>query len=72
MSAGVGSNPFSKTSGMTQAADQVKSVKGFYGNIDFEQVSTRTDFRKSCGKDLNLRNPYVEKETTVTNFSDIT
>jgi hypothetical protein len=62
MSAAVGSNPFARTSGMTQTADQVKSVKGFYGNIDFEQESNRTDFRKSCGKDLNIRNPYVEKE----------
>ena len=72
MSAGVGSNPFARTSGMTQTADQVKSVKGFYGNIDFEQESSRTDFRKSCGVDLNIRNPYVEKELCVTNFSDIT
>ena len=36
MSADVGPNPFAKTSGYTQTADQVKSVKGFYGNIDFE------------------------------------
>lgn len=35
MSAGVGPNPFSKTSGMTQSADQTKAVSGFYGNIDF-------------------------------------
>lgn len=72
MSSGVGSNPFARTSGMTQPADQSKSVKGFYGNIDFEQESTRTDFRKSVGKDLNIKNPYVEKEFTVSNFSDIT
>jgi len=72
MSAGVGSNPFARTSGMTQPADQTKSVKGFYGNVDFEQESCRVDFRKSCGRDLNLNNPYVEKEFSVSNFSDIT
>ena len=72
MSAGVGSNPFAKTSGMTQPADQSKAIKGFYGNVDFEQESSRTDFRKSCGRDLSARNPYVDKEVTVSNFSDIT
>lgn len=35
MSAAVGSNPFSKTSGFTQPADQTKAVSGYYGNIDF-------------------------------------
>ena len=39
MSAGVGLNPFSRTSGMTQTADQTKAVSGFYGNIDFEKES---------------------------------
>lgn len=37
MSAAVGSNPLARTSGLTQSADQTKSVNGFYGNIDFEQ-----------------------------------
>jgi len=72
MSAGVGSNPFAKTSGFTQPADQTKAVSGFAGNIDFEQESMRTSFRKSVGKDLNLGNPYLGREVSVTNFSDIT
>jgi hypothetical protein len=71
MSAAVGSNPFSRTSGFTQPADQTKSVAGFYGNIDFPQEETRVDFRKSTGKDLNIRNPYLEREFTVSNFSEI-
>jgi hypothetical protein len=53
MSAAVGSNPFAKTSGFTQTADQVKSVSGYYGNIDFDQEGNRVDFRKSTGTDLN-------------------
>jgi hypothetical protein len=71
MSAAVGSNPFARTSGITQAADQTKAVSGFYGNIDFEQESTRVDFRKSTGKDLNIRNPYVERQQTFSNFSEV-
>lgn len=72
MSAAVGSNPFTKTSGLTQTADQTKSVSGYYGNIDFGQEKSRVDFRKSCGRDLNIKNPYVGTEVTITNFSDIT
>ena len=58
-SAGVGPNPFARTSGFTQTADQVKSVSGYYGNTDFTQESQRTDFRKTKGTDLNITNPYV-------------
>ena len=72
MSAAVGSNPFARTSGFTQTADQVKSVSGYYGNIDFEQESNRVDFRKSTGTDLNQRNPYLEKDSTICNFSELT
>ena len=42
MSPAVGPNPFAKTSGMTQSADQTKAVIGFYGNIDFENEAKRT------------------------------
>lgn len=69
MSAAVGSNPFARTSGVTQPADQTKSVSGYYGNIDFEQESSRVDFRKSTGKDLSVRNPYVERDLPYSNFS---
>ena len=72
MSAAVGSNPFARTSGFTQSADQTKSVSGYYGNIDFEQESARVSFRKSVGKDLNIQNPYQGTENHVSNFSDIT
>lgn len=71
MSAAVGPNPFARTSGMTQPADQTKAVAGFYGNIDFDQESSRVDFRKSTGTDLNLRNPYQERDQTYSNFADI-
>jgi hypothetical protein len=54
MSAGVGPNPFARTSGFTQTADQVKSISGYYGNIDFEQEAAKTDFRKTKGTDLNM------------------
>lgn len=71
MSSAVGSNPFSKTSGFTQPADQVKSVSGYYGNIDFDQESNRVDFRKTKGNDLSINNPYLDREVNVSNFSDI-
>lgn len=71
-SAAVGPNPFARTSGFTQTADQTKSVSGYYGNIDFEQEQSQIGFRKTKGTDLNLGNPYVERDCTVTNFSEIT
>ena len=71
MSAGVGPNPFARTSGFTQTADQVKSVSGYYGNIDFEQEAAKTDFRKTKGTDLNLANPYVQSDFKMTNLADI-
>jgi len=39
MSAAIGPNPFAKTSGFTQTADQTKAVSGFHGNLAFEQES---------------------------------
>ena len=38
----MGPNPFAKTSGFTQSADQTKAVVGFAGNIDFEREAERT------------------------------
>jgi hypothetical protein len=46
-------------------------VSGFYGNIDFDQESSRVDFRKTQGIDLNQRNPYVERTQTFSSFIDI-
>ena len=71
MSAGVGPNPFARTSGFTQTADQVKSVSGYYGNINFEEEAAKTEFRKSCGTDLNMKNPYVQSEFKMTNLADV-
>jgi len=72
MSAAVGSNPFARTSGLTQTADQTKAVDGFYGNINFEQEAHQSAFRKTQGTDLNLHNPYVAKEVAVSNLSELT
>lgn len=71
MSEPVGTNAFARTSGLTQPADQTKSIAGFYGNIDQPLAGTRVDFRKSEGRDLSLTNPYLEKTVEVSNFSDI-
>jgi len=70
-SASIGQNPFARTSGFTQTADQVKSISGYYGNIDFEQESKRTDFRKTKGTDLNITNPYVVNEVKVNNLAEL-
>jgi hypothetical protein len=50
MSAATGPNPFGKTSGMTQTADQSRSVKDYYGNINFGQESSNMEMRKTVGK----------------------
>ena len=71
MSAGVGANPFARTSGFTQTADQTKAVSGYYGNIDFEQEAAKTDFRKTSGTDLNLTNPYQKKEFQMINLAEL-
>jgi hypothetical protein len=70
-SAGVGPNPFARTSGFTQTSDQVKSISGYYGNIDFEQEAAKIDFRKTKGTDLNLTNPYIETEAKVSNLAQL-
>lgn len=46
-SASVGPNPFAKTSGLTQTADQTKAVIGYYGNIDFETEARRTQLAET-------------------------
>ena len=45
-SAAVGPNPFAKTSGMTQTADQTKAVVGHHGNIDFQREADRTQIKQ--------------------------
>lgn len=61
MSASTGPNPFSRTSGFTQPLNQTKAVKDYDGNIDFAKEKTVVDFKRSQGRDLNIRNPYMEK-----------
>jgi Ca2+-binding EF-hand superfamily protein len=49
----------------------VKSVSGYYGNINFEQEAAKTEFRKTKGTDLNMVNPYLESSLKMTNLADI-
>ena len=60
MSASTGPNPFSRTSGLTQPLNQTKAVVGYEGNIDFAKEKTTVDFARTKGRDLNIRNPYME------------
>jgi len=49
----------------------VKSISGYYGNIDFEQEAARTQFRKTEGTDLNTGNPYAYMGQTTANLDDL-
>ena len=71
MSASTGPNPFARTSGFTQPLNQTKAVVGYEGNIDFEKEKTTVNFARSQGRDLNVRNPYMEKHTAISNFDEI-
>lgn len=71
MSAATGPNPFSRTSGFTQPLNQTKAVNQFEGNIDFNKEKTVVDFKRTQGRDLNVRNPYVEKYVQINNFEEI-
>ncbi len=62
MSAATGTNPFGKTHGMTQPMGATRAVKDYEGNVDFKREANVTQFNRSVGKDLNIRNPYLEKE----------
>jgi hypothetical protein len=53
MSAATGPNPFARTSGVTQTADMTKSVRGFYGNIDFEKENALIEMRSTTAKMTN-------------------
>lgn len=71
MSAATGPNPFARTSGLTQPLNQTKAVTSFEGNIDFEKEKTVVNFTRTAGRDLNIRNPYMEKHTQISNFEEI-
>jgi len=41
------------------------------GNVDFEKEKTTVAFSRTKGRDLNVRNPYMEKYTQISNFEEI-
>ena len=71
MSAATGPNPFSRTSGFTQPLNQTKAVKEHEGNIDFAKEQTVHSFTRTQGRDLNVRNPYMEKYVQISNFEEL-
>ena len=71
MSAATGPNPFSRTSGFTQPLNQTKAVKEYEGNVDFDKEKTVHSFTRTHGRDLNVRNPYMEKYVQISNFDEL-
>lgn len=71
MSASVGPNPFARTSGMTQTVNNTKSVAGYDGNVDFDKEKTILAATRTIGRDLNVKNPYMEKHVAISNFNEI-
>ena len=71
MSAATGPNPFAKSSGFTQPLNQTRAVTEFEGNVNFEKEKTTVAFARTQGRDLNVRNPYMEKHTQISNFEEI-
>lgn len=61
MSAATGPNPFAVTRGFTQPLDKTKAVLSYEGNIDFAKEQKTVECMRTTGRDLNIRNPYVEK-----------
>ena len=71
MTAATGPNPFSVTRGFTQPVNQTKAVVNFEGNINFAKESKTLETMRTTGRDLNVRNPYVERTLQVSNFDEI-
>ena len=71
MSAATGPNPFARSSGFTQPLNQTKAVVGYEGNVDFEKEKTTINFARTQGRDLNIRNPYMEQHVQISNFEEI-
>ena len=71
MSAATGPNPFARSSGFTQPLNQTKAVVGYEGNVDFEKEKTTVSFARTQGRDLNVRNPYMEQHVAISNFEEI-
>ena len=71
MSASTGPNPFSRSSGMTQTVNNTKSVAAYDGNVDFNKEKTILNATRTFGRDLNIKNPYMEKHVAISNFQEI-
>lgn len=71
MSASTGPNPFARSSGMTQTVNNTKSVAGYDGNVDFNKEKTILNATRTMGRDLNIKNPYMEKHVAISNFQEI-
>ena len=71
MSAATGPNPFARSSGFTQPLNQTKAVKEYEGNVDFEAEKTKVAFARTQGRDLTIRNPYMERLVQISNFEEI-
>jgi Ca2+-binding EF-hand superfamily protein len=71
MSAATGPNPFAKSSGFTQPLNQTRAVVEYEGNVNFEKEKTTVAFSRTQGRDLGVRNPYMEKYTQISNFEEI-
>lgn len=43
----------------------------YEGNVNFEKEKTALEFARTKGRDLNIRNPYMEKHVQISNFEEI-
>ena len=44
---------------------------GYEGNVDFDKEKTTVSFARTKGRDLNIRNPYMEQHVQISNFEEI-
>lgn len=71
ISAATGPNPFARTSGFTQTANQTHSVANWEGNVDFSKEKSQVNFMRTSGTNLSQSNPYMQKPVAIRNFEDI-
>lgn len=43
----------------------------YEGNINFDKEKTVHEFTRSQGRDLNVRNPYMERHVSLSNFEEL-
>ena len=46
-------------------------MANYDGNVDFAKEKTIIEATRTFGKDLNIRNPYMEKHVAISNFAEI-